>query len=216
LEVNTDSTGITGRVTGLPWYQEDGRKLLHLGVGFSYRDIDDDDFNYRRRPESGLAPMYLDTGSFEVNDLFIMNGELAFVYGPFSIQSEYFHSSVQSDSGNDADFGGFYAQASYFITGEHRPYRKVAGVFHKANPNKNLFIGLEHGPGAWEIALRYSHLDLNDAGIAGGDEHNITAALNWYMNPNARIQFNYVYGDIDSPSGQDTFHAIQGRFQIAF
>jgi phosphate-selective porin OprO/OprP len=52
--------------------------------------------------------------------------------------------------------------------------------------------------GAWEIAARYSDLDLNDhagllghpvpaGGIRGGDQRIFTAALNWY--PNAALKF---------------------------
>ena len=83
-------------------------------------------------------------------------------------------------------------------------------------PNRNFVIGGVHGPGAWEVAVRYSHIDLNDGDTIGGKEHNITAAVNWYMNPNIRILFNYVYGNIDSSSGDDAFHAFQGRLQVAF
>ncbi len=216
LDVDSESAMVTGRVTGLPWYREDGDKLLHLGAGFSYRKLDKSNFSYGRRPEAHLAPRYLDTGGFVVNDLYLVNAELALVHGAFSFQSEYFYSNAQSDAGRDVEFDGIYAQASYFITGEHRPYKTSTGTFDKVVPNRNFFLGGDYGPGAWEVALRYSHLDLNDGGIAGGREHNITTAVNWYLNPNIRMQFNYVYGDIDSPSGDDGFHAFQGRLQMAF
>ncbi len=216
LDIDSDSVTFTGRLTGLPWYREDGNKLLHLGAGFSYRNLDESDFSYGQQPESQLAPEYLDTGGFVVEDLYLVNAELALVYGPFSFQSEYFYSNAQSDAGMDVEFDGLYAQASYFITGEHRPYKTGVGTFDKVIPRRNFFFGGAHGPGAWEIAIRYSQIDLNDANITGGKEHNITAAVNWYQNPNFRIVFNYVYGDIDSPSGDDKFHAFQGRLQMAF
>ncbi len=107
---------------------------------------------------------YLDTGGFVIDDLYLVNAELALVYGPFSFQSEYFYSNAQSDTGRDVEFDAFYAQASYFITGEHRPYKTSAGAFDKVVPNRNCFIGGAlgpgvHGPGAWEIAIRYSRID---------------------------------------------------------
>ncbi len=216
LDVDSESTIVTGRVTGLPWYREDGDKLLHLGAGFSYRKLDKSNFSYRRRPEAHLAPTYLDTGGFVVDDLYLVNAELALVYGAFSFQSEYFYSHAQSDAGSDVELDGIYAQASYFITGEHRPYKASAGTFDRVIPNRNFFLGGDHGPGAWELAIRYSQVDLDDAFVMGGREHNITAAVNWYMNPNARIMVNYVFGDIDSPSGDGVFHAFQGRLQFAF
>ncbi|MEE8159192.1 MAG: porin, partial [Dehalococcoidia bacterium] len=48
------------------------------------------------------------------------------------------------------------------------------------------------GLGAWEVAARYSNLDLNDASIGGGKMHNLTFGLNWYLNPNVRWMVNAV------------------------
>ncbi len=43
--------------------------------------------------------------------------------------------------------------------------------------------------GAWEFALRYAHIDLNDGAFIGGDETVLTTALNWYLNTNVRMMF---------------------------
>jgi phosphate-selective porin OprO/OprP len=40
--------------------------------------------------------------------------------------------------------------------------------------------------------MRVSYLDLNDKAIQGGQVFDITAGLNWFLNPNAKVQFNYV------------------------
>ena len=80
--------------------------------------------------------------------------------GPASFQSEYIHNSVHQPNGGDASFGSFYLQGSYFLTGEQRPYRDSGGHFNRVKPLHNL--GDRNGWGAWEIALRYSQLDLND------------------------------------------------------
>jgi phosphate-selective porin OprO/OprP len=39
--------------------------------------------------------------------------------------------------------------------------------------------------------VRYSALDLNDNGINGGVMQAGTLGLNWFMNPNAKMQFTY-------------------------
>ena len=75
--------------------------------------------------------------------------------------------------------------------------------------------------GAWQVALRYSYLDLTDNDIAGGVENNLTAGLVWYLNPNSSLQFNAVYGDIRdrSPVGGFSgghFTALGMRLRVDF
>ncbi len=49
--------------------------------------------------------------------------------------------------------------------------------------------------------MRFSSIDLNDAealnGTRGGKEHNLTFGVNWYLNPNTRVTWNYVHGEVD-------------------
>lgn len=88
--------------------------------------------------------------------------------------------------GLDLDFSGYYIEASYFITGEHRRYK--GGAFSRVKPKHNFTPGKSVGPGAWQVAFRYSNIDLNDfdEGILGGQEDNLTIGLNWHINPNVR------------------------------
>jgi len=53
------------------------------------------------------------------------------------------------------------------------------------------------GWGAWQVAARYSHLDLDDHNIRGGNEDNITLGVNWHWNPNVRVMLNYVMASVD-------------------
>ena len=48
------------------------------------------------------------------------------------------------------------------------------------------------GRGAWEIATRWDYLNLNDGPIKGGVVDGCEVALNWYLNPNVKIQFEYM------------------------
>ena len=46
------------------------------------------------------------------------------------------------------------------------------------------------------MALRWSYADLTDDDILGGVGDSLTFGLNWYWNSYARMQFNYIYGNI--------------------
>lgn len=203
----------TGRLTGLPWYEDGGRRLIHLGASASYRMPTDDEVRYRQRPEAHLAQRYVDTGDLPTESEVRASFEAATVLGPLSLQGEYACTWMDGDGEfQDSYLYGFYGQASYFLTGEHRPYKKSAGCFTRVRPKTNVLFE-PSGLGAWELAVRYSYLNLNDDAVRGGVLSDITAGLNWYMNGNTRVMFNYVHALRHSVGDADIF---QVRFQIAF
>ncbi len=203
---------LTGRITGLPLYQDGGERLVHLGFAYSHRNPDNT-VRFRERPESHLAPRLVDTGALTANAVDLFGAEAAVVLGPASLQGEYMHAAVDASTGSSPDFAGYYVQASYFLTGEHRPYKRSHGAFGRVKPKEN-FIGKEGtGPGAIELAVRYSSLDLTDAAVTGGKLDDVTAGVNWYLNPNTRVMANYVHADLDSTGTADAF---QMRFQVDF
>ncbi|NIA15336.1 MAG: porin [Nitrospiraceae bacterium] len=206
----------TGRVTGLPWYADDGRKLLHVGLSYSRRNPGGL-IRFRQRPETHLAQTrYVDTGEFLAEDVQLYNAEFALVFGPFSLQGEYMRADAGTVLAGDTDFDGWYVQASWFITGEHRRYKNSLGVFDRIKPSNNFGWGEEQGPGAWELAVRLSNLDLDDGFFRGGNESNVTAALNCYLNPNMRVMLNAVHAEIDHIYYDGNADSVMARFQIDF
>lgn len=204
---------VTARVTGLAVYEDEGSKLAHFGIACSHRNLGDD-LRFRERPESHLAERLVDTGEFHADNMDLLGLEAAMVYGPGSIQAEYVQAMVDGDNGSDPDFCGYYVEASYFLTGEHRNYKRSDASFDRLRPKSN-FLGKEGGSGAWQVAARYSHIDLSDSGISGGELDTVAAGLNWYLNPNTRVMWNYVFaGPSDKCSGQASI--FQTRFQIDF
>jgi phosphate-selective porin OprO/OprP len=204
---------VTGRVTGLPWYEDGGERLLHVGLSATQKFRDGTAIRFSQRPEVRLAnPNYVDTGNLPADDVQIVTPEFALIHGPVSFQTEYTHAFVNgADGADDSDFYGFYAQASYFLTGEHRPYRTAEGIFDRVAPEENF--DLKGGLGAWEVALRYSRIDLDDGDVDGGRLDDGTVELNWYLNPNVRTSFDYVLGRLDDVGWTNQFVA---RFQIDF
>ncbi|GJL79666.1 MAG: hypothetical protein NPINA01_26550 [Nitrospinaceae bacterium] len=211
-----DGYNITLRLTGVPVKLEKGRKLVHAGFGYSFSDSDGATFRFDSKPESNLtATNFVDTGAFSARQAHRFGGETAVVFNSFSVQGEYTLVKVNRPSGlSDVDFHGGYVMLSYFLTGEHRKYK--SGVFSRVTPNKNFLEG--RGLGALEVAVRLSTIDLNAGGIAGGQEDNITAGLNWYLNPHVRVLFNYVHADITGAPAIDrgNLHVFQFRFQVNF
>jgi phosphate-selective porin OprO and OprP len=206
---------LTARVTGLPWYEKEGRRLLHLGTAYSHRNVDGP-LRYRQRPEAHLSSVrFLDTGAFQAEDVDLYNAELALVYGSLSLQGEYFLSEVDTAMAGRERFDGYYAFASVFLTGEHRPYDKFGGVFGKVNPKRNFTLR-KGGAGAWEVAARYSQLDLGDDFFLGGEERNWTLGLNWYLNPQIRLMLNYGIADIDHVFYEGDIETLQMRVQTVF
>ncbi|RMD53539.1 MAG: hypothetical protein D6828_05060 [Nitrospirae bacterium] len=221
---------ITARITGLPWYEEDGRKLLHLGLAVSRRSPHEDQKRYSDRPPVHQTTTFVDTGTKDKNGLdvfydkiYLLGTEAALVYGPLSIQSEWAiamndrtgKGKVNFTSDDDVDFTSWYIYASYFLTGEHREYNKSTGTFGGITPRDNFYDKKTgYGLGAWEAAIRYADIDLDDSGIKGGELDDITLGLNWYLNKNTRLMLNYVTADLDRKITYiDPDRAVQRRFK---
>ena len=213
---------LSARVTGLPWYEDGGKELLHLGLSYSHGVRDKNkEVKLSASPESYLKDDRLvDTGDLFMNRVDLINTELAMVLGLFSLQGEYFHAFTGASEVGHPKFWGVYLQASYFLTGEHRTYDTANGIFSQIKP-KNDFYPLKGKWGAWEVATRLSYLDLNGEDIKGGKERNFTAGLNWYFNPNIRLMFNYIRAHVEDrreypPVDKVNANIFQARFQINF
>jgi phosphate-selective porin OprO/OprP len=181
----------TGRVTVLPIYENDGASLVHLGAAYSHRNPNNDVLRYSAQPEAHLANIFVDTRSFVADEAQLLGFEAACVNGPFSAQGECILANVNRLRGaSDVDFSSYYVQGSYFLTGEHRVYQTSGGVFDRVRPKNNFGSG---GMGAWEVAARYSDIDLN--ALSGGRLQDITAGLNWYLNPIMRVMWDYIHAD---------------------
>jgi hypothetical protein len=74
----------------------------------------------------------------------------------------------------DVFFYGWYAQALYFPTGEHRDYETKTGVFGRLIPHENF--GHCGSPGAWQVGARYNVLNLVDSGNDGTPESRLDKA----------------------------------------
>jgi phosphate-selective porin len=78
--------------------------------------------------------------------------------------------------------------------------------------------------GEFELAGRWAFIDLNDGQITGGREQAFSTALNWQLNYNVRMMFDWTYIlKTEGPANNDpTNSSTQGlniigaRAQFAF
>ncbi len=217
LADDDEGIGVSGRGTFAPKIGDNTR--LHLGAALSYRNTGSvDSVRFRTPPESHLTrQLLLDTGSIDTDDFTRVGLEAALISGPFSIESEYNYIDLNRNGSitPDLEFSGYYLQGSWFITGESIPYNAKTGTFGK--PRVKGLDG-KGGVGAWQLAMRFSSLDLNDADINGGEEQNFSLGLNWYTTPNIRFSANYVNVlEVNGgSSGGDEPDAFQLRAQVEF
>jgi phosphate-selective porin OprO/OprP len=225
---DTGEQAVTSRLTWLPFYEADGRSFMHVGGGYSYRSADNRLVRFSTRPEARLGtqsadiPAFVDTGLIPAINDQRFSAEWAWVRGPLYFQTEYMHSVVNQIGGPRLNFKGGYAFVSYFLTGESRTYNKKLGIMDRVFPFENFFRvgtdhGIETGKGAWEVAARYSFIDLNDKNIAGGLLQDVTIGLNWHLNPYTRIRWEYINANLDRRAApQTTTHIAGMRFDMDF
>ena len=240
---------VTGRVAALPVWENDGETLVHVGVGASHRDLDDHQENLRARLMVRNGPAVLHTIIAQAQmfgasrDLVVP--EFVFVHGPLTLQSEYYGTWVKDATipvtGNGPRtsvgtgfFQGGYAEALYFLTGEHKTYDRGRFAFTRVTPRSN-FRGFNLGQngegcdsckdgdtgsgwGAWEVGVRYSWIDMDNRGIKGGMAQDLTVGLNWYLNPYMKVQWNYtcLYRNAPNPTHDGYVQGFGTRLAFDF
>ncbi len=175
---------------------------------------------FRDRPEIRVdSTRLIDTGSIDADSAYVYGLEAGATWKNWYLGAESFHYGIERTAAtaalSDPTFEGFYVQGSWILTGETRRYDAASGAFQAPRP----FIPFTSsgGMGAWELALRFSHTDLDyhagafgtaataDA-IRGGVQDIWTLGVNWYLNPNVKIVLNWLRVDVDrlNPAGAGT------------
>jgi phosphate-selective porin OprO/OprP len=184
------------------------------------------------RPELRIDPTAIvSTGAMAgVSGAQVFAAEAAATYGPLFLQGEYYWFDINRKflpNLPNVNFQGGYAEAAFVLTGESRAYLPSSASYGGVIP-KNPFSLTGGGWGAWEIAARFSTVDLNDQlaqanGVAGGRQTIYTAALNWYVNRNVRFMLDYLHGNITKQASPTNFTDVGAKFdavamrtQVAF
>jgi len=230
------------RLFSSPYYENDGADYFHWAVAGMFArpdgDVDPGDTNvnegrFRTRTQSRSSSRWLNTGRIPGIEWFeTLAFEAMYNAGPLQITGEYMFNWSQRDSvtpgtGPDLFFSGAYVYVSYFLTGEHMAYNRRSGTLARLHPRQNFWLADwvrgKHGGGwgAWQIAARYSHLDITDHDIRGGVGNIFELGVNWHWTSHSHVQFSVMWGDIEqhAPVGGFTdgnFVTIGSRFQADF
>jgi phosphate-selective porin OprO/OprP len=171
---------------------------------------------FRDRPEIRVdGTRLVDTGAIGADHASVIGAEFGARWKNVYVQGERFWFDVDRDSPSalaDPSFGGWYVQGSWMMTGESRRYHAATGSFR--GPRVKSPVGEGSGSGAWELAARYSALDLNfreglagsaatPDSVRGGEQKILALGVNWYLNANFKVMMNYLLVDVDrlNPAG---------------
>lgn len=205
------------RVTGLPIYADRGKDnvtLLHLGMSIGYQFAKDSQFEFRSRPESFIAPYLVDTGQVNADGAGLLGLEAIYKKGPLTVTAETAFQALTHSDANE--FWGAYVSASWFLTGEERGYdRSSASVASILLPNRE-FSWKNWTAGAWEIAGRWSYVDLTSGSVNGGRMNIAMLGLNWYWNRYIRWMFNTGYANVTGGPSPGDLYIFQARLQMTF
>ena len=72
----------------------------------------------------------------------------------------------------------------------------------------------KNGWGAWEAAIRWSELDMNDGLLSGGEMDILSLGLNCYLTDNFRVSVNYRNINLDKDGLQGESHGIMTRLLL--
>ena len=186
---------VTGRVTAVPIWSDSGRRYLHVGGAWRYVGADEGLVRYRGRPESNVsdyfvdATLAVDTKGIPASHANHWGAEALWSEGPVSVLAEYNDARVSSVEASDPHFDGWYATASWVVTGERRPYDRNVGYARRVLP--------AHRWGALELIGRYGIVDTVDQDIDGGYMTKWFTAVNWWATRRWRFSLGYGQATLD-------------------
>jgi phosphate-selective porin OprO/OprP len=201
---------VVSRIGWLPLYSPAEKMVFHVAVNYRYGEPVNDQIRLRSRPESNVAPYFVDTQTFSTTASNHLGGEAYFSKGSWMFGSECYVHEFNSAGTKHVFYGGD-VMATYILTGESRPYHTASGVYGFVPVAKPLFKG---GVGAVELLLRFSTFNLNDAPVPGGSFWKVTPMVNWYLTREVRMEFAYGYGVLDRFSLQGATQYFQARLQV--
>jgi phosphate-selective porin OprO/OprP len=181
----------------------------HMGLSYSKRDLQGVEYEIKTNGGVDSAINFIDTKNIATETIDKSGLELAWGRGPLSLQAEYQQLQINAiDALEDATYKGYYGQISYFLTADHRPYKK--GRLSKVTPSSKK--------GAWELSLRKGNVQSVEIGIENNNNHieveSTVLGLNYYHSSKIQLMLNAIDTDVSGISSADAGSALSLRLQI--
>ena len=184
------------------------------------------------------TPVFVDTGKYQANYFNLFGLETVYQSGAFSFQAEYMANQVESVVG-PVFYQGAYGEFMYRLTGESRGYDKKLAALRNPIPFTN-FIPVKdegiRGWGCWEVAARWSVVDLTNPSKLDGHYYNTTTntftgtnkagngvlndstlGLSWFLNAHTKLQINWIHAMLNNTAkGFSTAELFVSRVQVDF
>ncbi|MDO4576187.1 MAG: porin [Planctomycetia bacterium] len=190
--------GISFRLARLVYENPETAARLHVGMGYGFKRWETEDaLNFSVGMDTRTSAL-LSTGDFYGTQWTqTLAPELLWTYRSLAVQAEYYGTFLDGDS--NAFFQGVSVQAGWWLTGEHYTYSRSRGTLARMEPRNDLLhlncrrCQLFSGPGAWQIAYRFSWIDLSDLpGPQTGQMWEHTVGLNWFWTLHCRWLLDYT------------------------
>ena len=225
-----------GRLAKTYRWADEGRDYAHWAVSATTAAVDggSTETRFRQRGEARHNNRWINSGKIaDANNFEVLGLEWARNVGKLQIVAEYQNLWMHTDGDETANLHGGYVYAAYFLTDDYMPWKRSSGTLDRIKPS-NPFVRTdgdksEQGMGAWQVAVRWSWADYSDVmNLANADAadptdlhglqgDSLTIGLNWYWNANARMQLNYISGDITTNAGTNGRYDVVGtRFMVDF
>ena len=220
-----DNKAFAGRVFFQPFKTTSIRPLQGLGLGVSGSIEAMQGTNTTGLPNntsgSLSTPGYLTVGQQQffaynpTNRSVVADGghwrlspQGTYCYGPFGLLGEYVISDQQVALGGAGprqatrlQHTAWQIAANWVLTGEDSTFNGVVPR-HPFNPGQGAW-------GAWQLAARYSQLDIDPAAFplfanpttSARAAHEWSVGLNWYLNRNIKVAASYSHTDFSGGGG---------------
>ncbi len=237
---NNDGKDFVGRIFTTPFKLSENQWLKGLGFGFAGSYGDERGSTTSTYKTYGASTWFSYTKGVTASGLRARLEPQAYYYWrSFGLMAEYAqdeHSLNQFltvgkaphiKQTNDTDTfrdDGYFAQASYLLTGEDASYGWVKPI-HPFDPRNGWW-------GGWELAARISNLAADsrqfklgfaDPAVSAKTATEYALGVNWYLSSNIKWQFDYANtffdggaGTTAAPKDRPNESVFESQLQIAF
>ena len=212
----------TARVTFSPVNKENSYN--HFGLAYTNRNLQGAEYEIKTNGGVDNALSILDTRNIATDKIVKKGAELAWGRGPISFQGEYQHLQINATNTDEyglpvfnqdgdpveesASYQGYYTQLSYFLTDDHRPYKK--GRFSGVKPNSKK--------GAWELTFRRSALQSVEIGTDNKnseiDIKTTVLGINYYLSKRIKFMLNAIDTEATGLESGNSGSALSLRVQL--